>query len=368
MAATTPGVREPVHYSPYLQLERLLECQRLESAKHGPAAHDEMLFIITHQAYELWFKQILHELFSIVAVFRQSPIADKEMGTVIHRLSRIKTIQRLLLMQIDVMETMTPLDFLEFRNLLVPASGFQSIQFKQIEIVLGLQLNQRTAEDQGFFRSRLSAEEQQQLRKLESQPSLFDLTDRWLSRMPFLKFGEFDFWRHYGEAVSRMLEADRQIIESNPAISDAHRRAQLEVLAATNDKLQAILSAEAFESMRRAGEFRMNHSAFLAALFIHLYRDEPMMYLPFRFLTLLVEIDGQMTTWRARHALMVQRMLGTKIGTGGSSGHSYLTKTTEHNRVYLDLYNLSTFLLPRNALPPLPTELTRAMSFYTPTG
>ncbi|HMP80445.1 MAG TPA: tryptophan 2,3-dioxygenase family protein [Pirellulaceae bacterium] len=368
MSSLPPSVREPVYYAPYLQLERLLDCQSLESKKYGPAAHDEMLFIITHQAYELWFKQILHELQSVIEVFQQAAVPEKDMGTVIHRLARIKTIQRLLLMQIDVIETMTPLDFLEFRNLLVPASGFQSVQFKQIEIMLGLRRSQRTAEDQGFFRTRLTADEQAVLTALEATPSLFDLTDYWLSRMPFLKFGEFDFWKHYGQAVERMLEADKQIIQQNTAISDSHRRAQLDVLDVTRTKLGAILDEHEYNCMRANNEVRLQHSAFLAALFIHLYRDEPMMYLPFRYLTLLVEIDGQMTTWRARHALMVQRMLGTKIGTGGSSGHEYLVKTTDRNRVYLDLYNLSTFLLPRSALPPLPEALTRAMSFHRSTG
>ena len=91
-----------------------------------------------------------------------------------------------------------------------------------------------------------------------------------------------------------------------------------------------------------------------AALLINLYRDEPILHLPFRFLSLLVDIDEQFTHWRYRHALMVQRMIGTKIGTGGSSGHGYLRKAAEKNKVFTDLVNLSTFLIPRSALPALP--------------
>ena len=99
-------------------------------------------------------------------------------------------------------------------------------------------------------------------------------------------------------------------------------------------------------------------------MFINLYRDEPMLYTPFRYLTLLTDVDELFTTWRQRHASMVQRMLGTKIGTGGSSGHNYLDRTTKKNRVFLDLFNLSTFLLPRNELPKLPVELTREISVF----
>ena len=97
-----------------------------------------MLFITVHQVYELWFKQILHELKRIEADFAKNPVDDRELVRVIHGLSRIHEILKLLVHQLDVMETMTPLDFLDFRDLLYPASGFQSVQFREIEIRLGL--------------------------------------------------------------------------------------------------------------------------------------------------------------------------------------------------------------------------------------
>ena len=352
-----------VQYAEYLRLDKLLDAQQLESALVGAPAHDEMLFIIVHQAYELWFKQILHELASVVDDFDDSRVEDKNMGRVIHRLSRVKTIQQVLLQQIDVIETMTPLDFLEFRDLLVPASGFQSVQFKRIEIMLGIKRHNRIPADQDFLRTRLSGEEQAELAKVEAMPSLLELTDNWLTRMPFLRFGGFDFWKHYSEAVERMLQSDRSIVEANPALSSGSREVQVAMLEATRERLGSILDESKFNQLRDQGEFRFSHRAFLAALFINLYRDEPMMNLPFRYLTLLMEIDGLFTTWRSRHALMVQRMLGTKIGTGGSSGHDYLTRTTQQNRVFLDLFNVSTFLIPRSALPQLPAELTRELGF-----
>lgn len=95
----------------------------------------------------------------------------------------------------------------------------------------------------------------------------------------------------------------------------------------------------------------------LSAVFIFLYRDYPALQMPFRILNSLIEVDEKFTTWRYRHSIMVQRILGTKIGTGGSSGHEYLKSTTERNRAFVDLFNLSTFLLPRSATPPLPQNI-----------
>jgi tryptophan 2,3-dioxygenase len=199
---------------------------------------------------------------------------------------------------------------------------------------------------------------------LEIQPSLLELTDAWLKRMPFLEFGEFDFWAEYALAVERMLISDQRIIENNSALSQRERSFQLNDLEATRVRFHSLLSEEKFNELRAKGEFRLSRQGFLAALFIHLYRDEPMLNLPFRYLTLLVDIDEMFTSWRQRHAIMVQRMLGSKIGTGGSSGHDYLNRTMLQNRVFLDLFNLPTFLLPRSALPVLPADMHQALGFF----
>jgi len=114
---------------------------------------------------------------------------------------------------------------------------------------------------------------------------------------------------------------------------------------------------------RAAGERRLAYPAFLAALMIMLYRDEPILQSPFRLLTALVDIDEGLALWRYRHALMVHRMIGAKIGTGGSSGQDYLRRTIEAHRVFLDFFNLSTYLIPRSLLPRLPAELERALGF-----
>ena len=125
----------PVKYYNYLHLEKVLSGQEPMSKKYNQEVHDELLFIITHQSFELWFKQILHELSSCLDIMKKSSLNDNspELQTIVHRLSRISTILKLLISQIDVMETMTAMDFLDFRDLLRPASGFQSWQFKLLE-------------------------------------------------------------------------------------------------------------------------------------------------------------------------------------------------------------------------------------------
>ena len=161
-----------------------------------------------------------------------------------------------------------------------------------------------------------------------------------------------------------MLASDKKIIEDNDTLTDRETAIQVADLQNTQDRFDSMLDETKFNKAREEGIYRFSHQGFLAALFINLYRDEPMLYTPFRYLTLLADIDELFTTWRQRHATMVQRMLGTKIGTGGSSGHSYLDRTTQNNRVFTDLFNLSTFLLPRNELPTLPDELAKELGNF----
>ena len=120
---------DPVYYHDYLRLDDLLAAQRPVSTQLGDEAHDELLFIVVHQVYELWFKQILHELGAVMVIFEDGVVKEREMGALVGHLDRVVHIQRLLIAQIEVLETMTPLDFLDFRDLLIPASGFESLQF-----------------------------------------------------------------------------------------------------------------------------------------------------------------------------------------------------------------------------------------------
>lgn len=355
--------REPLYYPDYLQLDKLLAVQDLESAKGGKPVHDEMLFIVVHQAYELWFKQILWELDSIMAVFAQDFVDEADLGTVVARLRRITEIQTLLIHQVAVLETMTPLDFLDFRDYLFPASGFQSVQFRMVENKLGLRRQDRLLLAGAPYTARFRDEDRELVESLEDQPSLFDLVERWLERTPFLDRGGFSFWEAFQEAVRRRIEADRAVVEANPNLTDEERAAQLEDFETTMEQYQALFHPALHAQQRAAGRRRFSHRAFQAALFITLYRDQPALHDPYRLLELLMDIDEGFTAWRYRHAQMARRMIGRRIGTGGSAGAKYLERSAERSRVFADLFDLSTFLVPRDDRPPLPPDLVESMRF-----
>jgi tryptophan 2,3-dioxygenase len=357
-----------LYYADYLKLADLLNAQHLESTRLGNTAHDEHLFIITHQAYELWFKQVLWELNSIHAVFSQTQVSESSMSTVVSRLARIKAIQKLLIDQIAVLETMAPQDFLEFRNLLSPASGFQSVQFRILENTLGLRLGERLSPDKSPYYSRLSNDDQLRVQKSEAAPSLLQLVDSWLQRTPFLKVGGFDFWAQYQNATSNMLQEDRLVIEANATLSSEGRAHQLKQLEGTEEQFKMLFNESAHKKLVEDGEWKLSFKATQAALLIHLYRDLPALQMPYEFLRLLVDSDELWTLWRQRHMQMASRMIGTKIGTGGSSGAKYLGQAAEKHKVFSDLAKLATFLIPRSKIPKLPKEVETLLRFSFETG
>jgi tryptophan 2,3-dioxygenase len=349
------------YYADYLELDRLLGAQRPESARHGRPAHDEMLFIIVHQAYELWFKQILHELDRIQADLGGEVLEDEYLGRIVHGLDRIVEILKLLIQQLEVLETMTPLDFLDFRDFLFPASGFQSAQFRLIEIRLGLSPEARLSYAGQPFDATLVAADKSRIAIAERGPKLIDQLDGWLSRTPFVHRPDYDFSLEYRKAVKQMLEEDAARVRANDALSAERREAEASRIEASLQEFREI-----FAPTSGASPWQMSRAAVQAALFIVVYRDRPVLQLPFRLIAALMNVDELLTLWRYRHALMVQRMIGVKIGTGGSAGHDYLRETAARHRIFSDLFRLSTYLIPRSRLPKLPRELEDAMGYsYT---
>ena len=197
---------------------------------------------------------------------------------------------------------------------------------------------------------------------------MFQLLEDWLERTPFLQFGSFDFLSQYKLAVQQMLEKEAAAIRSSNYLTDQEKEMRLRMLGGTDTYFQSVLNPEAHEQLRAEGKLRMSYKATLAALLINLYRDEPILHNPFNLLQCLVEIDEQLTTWRYRHTQMVLRMLGKKIGTGGSSGYDYLHATAVKHHVFADLHNISTLLIPRSELPELPTELKQNLGFHFSLG
>ncbi len=356
---------KPTHYADYLRLDQLLSIQLPRSC--GPdekAAHDEMLFIIVHQAHELWFKQILHELSDVFNIFRNQTVDEKNIGIAVSRISRITVIQKVLIEHLRILETMTPLDFLEFRDCLIPASGFQSVQFRLLEIGLGLKRDARVQYSQNPYAISFSPEDAAALKAAEESPSLFDLVDKWLERIPFLELDGFNFWESYRGAVNRRFADDRAFVDANTQATAEVRAKQRDEILKTEQHFEALFDEKMHQKLIEAGACRLSFRATNAALFINLYRDQPILHLPFRLLTLLIDMDELFQTWRSQHAHMVHRMIGTKMGTGGSSGHNYLRATAEKYKIFSDLSNLSTFLIPRSVLPELPPEMRKKLGFY----
>jgi tryptophan 2,3-dioxygenase len=235
-------------YGSYLRLEHLLDSQHLES---DPPAHDELLFITIHQVYELWFKQLLHEAQTArdALVSTVSTSGGRDLWFVRHLLTRMHVIERVLVQQVDVLETMTPQDFLHFRQQLAPASGFQSVQFRELEFLSG-------AKDPRYLErfKGLTAGEQDRLARRLAEPSLWD-----------------GFVHVLGEA-GLDTSSDEAITASLRTV--AHDRSS-------------------YADVWGLAEALLQHDELAAA-------------------------------WRARHVVMVERMIGAKTGTGGSTGAEYL--------------------------------------------
>jgi tryptophan 2,3-dioxygenase len=235
-------------YGTYLEVAKLLDLQKALSQEH-----DELLFIVAHQVYELWFKVVLFELEAA-----RDRIDAGDIFFARHYLQRVRVIERLLVEQLEVLETMSPQDFVAFRSKLAPASGFQSVQFREIEFLSGLK------EPKYLARIEATPEEMARLRRRLDEPSLDD-------------------------AFKSLVER-----RGSPPLVDI------------------------FRDRERYGDL-------------------------FDLCEALLDHDEAFAHWRARHVLMVERQIGSKIGTGGSSGAEYL-RTTLGKRFFPELWNVRSLL------------------------
>jgi tryptophan 2,3-dioxygenase len=250
-------------YGSYLRLDQLLDQQRQQS--EGPE-HDELLFIIIHQTYELWFKQLLHELDQFVRHLTVDDVARAG-----HTLKRVLKIFKTLVSQLDILETMTPLEFRSFRAFLASSSGFQSAQFREVEFVLGMKDRlhlDRFVDDEG---------EHERLQRRFDEPSVWDVVLAVVDRSGFAM-------------PSSALVRD----VTEPVVEDSD--------------VQAVL--------------------------VEVYRNEPTLS---GLLEALTDLDEGLQEWRYRHVMMVQRTIGTQMGTGGSAGAEYL-RTTLFRPAFPDLW------------------------------
>ena len=341
-------------YKTYLQLDKILDAQQPESFKEGKdPAHEEMLFIIIHQTYELWFKQIQFEIDSILDIMGQETVNDNssEISNVVQRLKRINIIFKTLVNQIDILETMSSTQFLSFRDEIRPSSGFQSWQFKKIEACLGLKFDKRHG--QHFYTSQLEPKEIAIIKEAENAISVIERVNKWLERMPFIN--DEKFWEHYQPLSGRdnppkFWNDYEFIFHQNLLESDAPLK----------EYFQKIFNNEPADNSRQ-----LSAMACRSALFIILYREYPLLELPFQLLDTLLEIDNQMGNWRYRHINMVQSMIGVRPGTGGSGGADYLSAAMAKHFIFKEIAQLNSFLIIKTKLPVLPVELTEKLRYKT---
>ena len=285
MSFGLPPRDEPrLTYGGYLKVRELISLQQLLS---DPRQHDEMLFIIIHQVYELWFKELLHELDTIIERFN----ADQPLAA--HRLvRRCIEIERVLVDQIAVLETMMPTDFLAFRDHLMPASGFQSFQFREIEYISGLK-------DARFLRNYdPNSEEHARLEARLSQPSLADAFYAMLRRRGF------------------------NLPEVSTASGDER--------SANSERTQEEAEQQRISELKR------------------IYQDAERHYELFLLTESLIEYDEMFSMWRLHHIKMVERMIGSKTGTGGSEGAAYLKKTVGR-QFFPELWELRSYLSKKSS-------------------
>jgi len=338
--------QKPLYYSDYLALDKILDAQNPVSSTLSQTVHDETLFISVHQVFELWFQQILTELDSLIGLFTEEEARDPALTLIVSRLHRITEIQRVLIQQIEVLKTMTPMDFLEFRDLLTPASGFQSWQFRLIENRMGIIRHSNST-----YLNSMQEAHRERIKQAETQNNLFNCVEQWLGAFPIEEHVSGDFWVQYQQSVNAMLSSDEKIICENPLLTENNRESQLRQLNDTREYFQAIFDEEAHAKLKEDQQLRLSFKALRTGVFIFLYREQSRLYKPFQLLSYLIDMDELFANWRQQHVLLVQRMVGTKIGTGGSAGLGYLRSTIERSKIFNDVANISILLVPRSKLP-----------------
>jgi tryptophan 2,3-dioxygenase len=351
-------------YWDYLKLDQLLTLQGgLEGDDRGMLV-DELHFIVVHQSYELWFKLMLRCLRAARDALGAPRVAEEAIPTVVHQLRRVNAILKLLVQQFEVVETMTPQGFLDFRDKLAPASGFQSFQLREIEILMGLgdtdrikygntdpvqhiQEAGRGTSAGDFARTELAG--------ARTERTILDCLDDWLYRTPIQ--GSFPSDPGDDAAVSAFLDEylGRMDHQHEQALERLVASLQMEdpsSLRGRFEQLQAqahrFLRAQDVPEAERARRQRIRASV----LFIESYRELPLLSWPRLLLDAVVEMEAQLVMFRHRHARMVERMIGRRVGTGGSGGVDYLDRTSEY-RVFRDLWAIRTVLLPKQQVPPL---------------
>jgi len=358
----------PTTYWDYIRVEELLSLQQGLASDEEEITNEEALFVTVHQVYELWFKLVLRDLRSARDLFMAPRVAEQELSGAVERLRRIATIFRVAVAHFEVVETISTRSYLGFRDKLMPASGFQSAQLRQIEVLFGLEEADRIP--LGPPGSHLTALEQPgggpspALRRVEETmadgPNLKEAIEAWLTRTPIDatrgETGEVEsdpdgFVERYLAAHRKVIGRTREHAAAVAAETGGDVKVAQERLAANYERdrasVQEFLSPSDPNIQASSGPVRA------ALVFLESYRELPLLAWPREVLAALLEVEQGFVIFRQRHARMVERVIGRRTGTGGSAGVEYLDKTAVEYRIFKDIWAVRTVLLPVEDVPPL---------------
>lgn len=345
-------------YWDYIKVRELLSLQSGFEADDAAIGQDEAVFITVHQVYELWFKIAVRDLAEARDLFKQPFVPDQELSAACRRLERLCIVFRLAVEHFPLIETLTTRDYLGFRDKLFPANGGQSAQFREVELLLGLEDAARIPYVTGgsytevlensWAHDRVKARQQ-------DKPSLKDAIDDWLHRTPI--DGSTPSEKDDAAAVARFLDsylqAHRRALDETHAFvaaqatSDAQRKELAAKYDAEHAQARAFVEAADVPPQEQPRRRRIR----AAILFIEMYRELPLLAWPREVLDRLVALEQGFVHYRQRHARMAERIIGKRVGTGGSSGVDYLDAVALKYRVFRDLWAARTFLVRRELLP-----------------
>jgi tryptophan 2,3-dioxygenase len=357
--------RKPIPYWDYIRVEALLSLQAGTAASESELSNDEVMFIVVHQVDELWFKLALRELAAVRDLFARGPVPEQALAAAVRGIRRVDTIVQQLTSHFALMETMTTRDYLGFRDKLAGASGFQSAQMREIEILMGLPESERIPlGHEGSYLTALrdpgggESNALQRVRaRLADRPSLRDAILEWLHRTPIqgstpahaddharVHAFVLSYLSAHAAAVERGLEHARQQSLSPADIERLEQRARGAVASA-----RSYLLAEESPEPERPRTVRIR----AALVFIESYRELPLLAWPREVLDGLTSFEQAFVIFRQRHARMVERMIGRRTGTGGSAGVDYLDATALKYRVFRELWTVRSLLVQAGELPAL---------------
>jgi len=361
----------PTHYGSYLGIPQLLMNQEGEAQckpeGKGLMHHEELTFIVIHQVFELWFKLTIADMEKSRSLLGGIESADvdtrhQRLDQVNHYLRRAEAIFRHVMEGFGLMETMHPADFIEFRDYLIPASGFQSVQFRTLEQIFGVQRQTRAMVNGKEVFEYLEADEQKKLATEAEVPSFNVLVEELLARIHVPE----NFKKVYFETTERVLRQQQFDIAKAPAgdkVAEKHVTTGLET---TRSMLEE--PVEWSEGLHCANDKEAERytKAVLAALFVSSYRNEPKYALLASFIDQLIATEQAMLIWRGRHMHMAERMIGRRAGTGGTgSGVGYLDMTRRY-RIFHCLWLVRKLFIRASALPPLTSFALGADIFTAP--